>query len=624
VSGAVIARLLGCLLLAAGVVAATVSGGVADAPPAAAQGEVIFTSPYDSSFVARVQSVTASTPAVSFSNQYAGNRQVDPLVFPGSARSPHDHAFLGTRLQAGASIMALFDEPLDWAPGSNAARRGVGFAAEVSKGVRRSGYTPGIWWPVIWDAPPGRTPQPVTYRDGISTYYLVAADHGSSYLTAYPNGLSFLVDKHTVTWDNRSRGDFRLSFFGPKWWDGRNLTAPDHRSHLSDRRTARHRVAIPEFQMYVKASLAYPTDPTPLDQRLRYGSPSASVMPHLDYVTGFREPWFHQWLLDLGPNWGHPSNVLRACGVAMPPGLARRKLEGVRLSQFAADRPGTSSCRWLGSGSRSFGNSGYWLLEQDGDVHQFGIAADLGEARPGPGATAVAIAPRPQGDGYWVLTSDGELLARGAATDFGRVDLNQLTKPGERLSALSAMPDGRGLWVHTTAGRILAFGSAPAAAGLAGAAEVLALNLHGPVVSAVATPSGQGALMVAADGGVFAVGDAQFAGSLRGELTRILGPPGLPAHPVVGIVADPDGSGYWMVGRDGGVFAFAAPFRGSLPAVVRYEDLHAPIGGMVSYGHGYLLIGSDGGVFNFSNRLFAGSASGHANTPVVGIATAKG
>ena len=620
-----IARLVVALVLAALLAdAAMIGAWIAGAPPAAAQGEVIFTSPYDTSFVAKVQSVTtAAAPAVSFSNHYAGNRQVDPLVFPGAPLSPHDHAFLGTRLQADANIMALFDEPLDWAPGSNAARRQVGFAAEVGKAGRRSGYTPGIWWPVIWDAPPGRTPLPVTYRDGISTYYLTAASHGSSYLTAYPNGLSFLIDDHTVTWDNPSLGEFRVNFFGPEWWDGRNLTAPDHRSHLSHRRTARHQVAIPEFQMYVKARLAYPEDPTPLHQRLRYGSPSASVMPHLDYVTSFREPWFHQWLLDLGPNWGHPQNVLRGCGVAMPPALARRKLEGVRLSSFAAAQPGARTCGWQGSGSVSLGNAGYWLLEQDGDVHQFGIAADLGEARPGPGATAVAIAPRPQGDGYWVLSSDGELQARGAAADFGRVDLTQLTKPGERLSALSAMPDGKGLWAFTTAGRILAFGSAPPASRLNGAARVLALQLEGPVVSAVATPSGKGVLMVAADGGVFAVGDARFAGSLRGELTRILGPPGLPAHPVVGIVPDPDGSGYWMVGRDGGVFSFAAPFRGSLPELVSYEALHAPIGGMVSYGRGYMLIGADGGVFNFSNRPFAGSASGHANSPVVGIATAK-
>ena len=37
--------------------------------------------------------------------------------------------------------------------------------------------------------------------------------------------------------------------------------------------------------------------------------------------------------------------------------------------------------------------------------------------------------------------------------------------------------------------------------------------------------------------------------------------------PIVGIVAAPDGKGYWLVAKDGGVFSFgSARFYGSLPA----------------------------------------------------------
>jgi hypothetical protein len=96
----------------------------------------------------------------------------------------------------------------------------------------------------------------------------------------------------------------------------------------------------------------------------------------------------------------------------------------------------------------------------------------------------------------------------------------------------------------------------------------------------------------------------------------------MPAHPIVGIVSDPDGKGYWMVGRDGGVFSFDAPFRGSLPAQFSFDQLFAPINAMVPYGNGYLLIGGDGGVFTYSDKPFAGSASGQANSAVVDIATA--
>ena len=265
---------------------------------------------------------------------------------------------------------------------------------------------------------------------------------------------------------------------------------------------------------------------------------------------------------------------------------------------------------------------GYWLLERDGDVSTFGGAAVLGgvKDRLAAGAMAVAIASRPQGDGYWVLTSDGDLVPRGLATELGRVDLAMLTKPGERVSTISSAPDGAGVWVFTTAGRVIDFGSALPAVAMPGTSAVLARTLHGPVVDSVAAPSGRGAYLTASDGGVFAVGDARFAGSLRGVLTARFGPPGLPHQPVVGVVADPDGRGYWTVGADGGVFTFQAPFRGSLPAIVPFHLLAAPVAGMVPYGNGYLLVASDGGVFNFSQLAFSGSGAGFLDSPVVGIA----
>ena len=54
---------------------------------------------------------------------------------------------------------------------------------------------------------------------------------------------------------------------------------------------------------------------------------------------------------------------------------------------------------------------------------------------------------------------------------------------------------------------------------------------------------------------------------------------------------------------DGGVFAFDAPFRGSLG----HLTLNRPVNGLVAYGNGYLMVASDGGVFTFSDKLFVGS-----------------
>nr|MDA8268696.1 hypothetical protein [Actinomycetota bacterium] len=78
--------------------------------------------------------------------------------------------------------------------------------------------------------------------------------------------------------------------------------------------------------------------------------------------------------------------------------------------------------------------------------------------------------------------------------------------------------------------------------------------------------------LVGADGGVFAFGDAGFYGSMGA--VRL-------AAPVVGMASTPDGHGYWLVGADGGVFAFGdARFSGSMGGV----RLAAPVVGIAAVG----------------------------------------
>jgi hypothetical protein len=62
------------------------------------------------------------------------------------------------------------------------------------------------------------------------------------------------------------------------------------------------------------------------------------------------------------------------------------------------------------------------------------------------------------------------------------------------------------------------------------------------------------------DGGVFAFGDAGYAGSLPGEHVHV--------SDIVGIAPTPDGAGYLLVDSGGGVFPFgSASSPGSLPAL---------------------------------------------------------
>src|SRR5581483_4868954 len=126
------------------------------------------------------------------------------------------------------------------------------------------------------------------------------------------------------------------------------------------------------------------------------------------------------------------------------------------------------------------------------------------------------------------------------------------------------------------------------------------------------TPSAGGYWLVARDGGVFAYGDAPFVGSTGGIRLN---------QPIVGMASPPrTGSGYWLVGADGGIFAFGrAGFFGSTGGA----RLNQPIVGMAATpsGQGYWLVARDGGVFAFGDAPFFGSTGGtRLNRPVVGMA----
>ena len=140
-------------------------------------------------------------------------------------------------------------------------------------------------------------------------------------------------------------------------------------------------------------------------------------------------------------------------------------------------------------------------------------------------------------------------------------------------------------------------------------------NPNAPIVGMAATPDGGGYWLVGSDGGIYAYGDAAFYGS-AGALTL--------NAPIVGMAATSDGKGYWLVASDGGIFNYGdAAFFGSRGG----QPLNAPIVGMAATpgGGGYWLVASDGGIFAYGNAAFAGSAGALTlNAPVVGMAATPG
>jgi N-acetylmuramoyl-L-alanine amidase len=135
-----------------------------------------------------------------------------------------------------------------------------------------------------------------------------------------------------------------------------------------------------------------------------------------------------------------------------------------------------------------------------------------------------------------------------------------------------------------------------------------------PVVGMAPDPATSGYWILGADGGVFAF-DAPYFGSTGG----------LPLHaPVVGMAATANGGGYWLVASDGGVFTFGdASFHGSTGSVALTRPVVAMAADPAT--GGYWLVASDGGVFAFDAPFFGSTGAVHLNEPVVGMAvTADG
>ncbi|MCP5025781.1 MAG: S8 family serine peptidase [Actinomycetia bacterium] len=171
-----------------------------------------------------------------------------------------------------------------------------------------------------------------------------------------------------------------------------------------------------------------------------------------------------------------------------------------------------------------------------------------------------------------------------------------------RLVAVHRKGDGS-TWAIDPEGRMYTTGTA------AHRGDLGALALNEPVLGMTPTADGSGYWMVASDGGVFAF-DVPFFGSMGGTPLN---------REITGMAVTPTGLGYHLVASDGGVFSFGdARFHGSLGGVV----LNRPINGMAvtPSGNGYWMVASDGGVFSFGDAAFHGSLGDvRLGAPVIGL-----
>ena len=181
-------------------------------------------------------------------------------------------------------------------------------------------------------------------------------------------------------------------------------------------------------------------------------------------------------------------------------------------------------------------------------------------------------------------------------------------------------PTPHGYWLEGSDGGIFSFGSAEFHGSMGG------ISLQRPVVGIVPTADGGGYWLVASDGGVFSFGDTQFYGSIPGLGLHPAGS-GLPNSlnaPIVAMVPSIDDGGYFMVASDGGVFAFGdATFAGSCPGIGGCSGSAVAVV-PDGTGNGYWLITSNGNVYPFGDAPYLGAPGRQAAPITAAVATPSG
>ena len=222
----------------------------------------------------------------------------------------------------------------------------------------------------------------------------------------------------------------------------------------------------------------------------------------------------------------------------------------------------------------------------------------------------VGIAPTNDEGGYWLTASDGGVFAFGDSQFRGHSPVwatpprfglpNSLNKPVVGL--VPSIDDG-GYFMVASDGGVFAFGDAR----FAGSCPGLANGCNGAGVAVMPDATGQGYWLVTATGNVYSFGDATYYGG-----------PGQQSSPIVSAVRTPDGHGYWILDANGQVFAYGdaaslggptGSVGGSNPASAIFAD---------SSGNGYWVAAANGAVFQYGDATNNGGMSGtKLNGPII-------
>jgi hypothetical protein len=279
----------------------------------------------------------------------------------------------------------------------------------------------------------------------------------------------------------------------------------------------------------------------------------------------------------------------------------------VQFTDMAVQGPGTASA--TGSPIYMVDNSNHIIAyptQYDPSTDSFSVVYGAPSSLPGSGQLGVPIVPTSgastttttpaqlTGQGLWLVGKDGGIFALGAAKFHGSTGGFHLQR---QIAGIAPTADHGGYWMVASDGGVFAFGDAAyegsvPASGIGPVGSRSPGHLVAPIVGIVPTSNGKGYLMVAGDGGVFAFGDARFAGSCTSV--------GGCLAPVVAVVPDATGHGYWLLLSNCDMVAFGdAPKIADTDCetVAHTDKLVATSAARTPSGNGYWVLLENGTVF---------------------------
>ena len=295
------------------------------------------------------------------------------------------------------------------------------------------------------------------------------------------------------------------------------------------------------------------------------------------------------------------------------------------------------------SGSGTVTVSGTSVLGTGSQTSSFTYGTPPAPSPPSPSPSPTSVSPPSVQHGYWLVGSDGGIFTFGSAQFYGSTGSLHLQRP---VVGITPTGDRGGYWLVASDGGIFSFGDAGfygsiPGLGLHPAGSGLPNSLDAPIVAMVPSFDGGGYFMVASDGGVFAFGNAKFAGSCpgiggcSGSAVAVMpdatgngywlvtntghvydfgnaayyGQPGPQSVPVTSAVRTPDGNGYWILFANGAIGYYGdAPVLGG-PAGLGGLDFASAIFATAD-GDGYWVASSTGQVFHYGDAPNDGSMAG--------------